>query len=374
MAEQSLSALIVTDPANLFYLTGYDAWSFYTPQCLVIPASGELVFFSRKMDADGATSTMWLDPANIEGFPEPLVHRSDIHPFEWIGARIVERGLIDPASGDAIGIEGDSMYFTVRGFRALDTAFGSARLEDSRELVNWVRSVKSEFEINQMRIAGRIAEKAMTAALDGVRVGRRQSEVAAEVFAAQMIGADGHGGTYSSMMPMFPTGARGVAPHLTWNDDVFQEGEATQIEVAGVFERYNVPMTRTVMLGAAPAALLHVEGTVKDGLEAVLAAAKPGVTFGDVHAVWNAIVLKNGLAKESRLGYSIGIGYPPDWGERTFSVRKDDPTVLQAGMCFHTVTWMRKDGWGYMQSESVVVTDTGVEQFSHLVPELTVKG
>src|SRR5699024_4234508 len=45
MAERSLSALVVTDPANLYYLIGYNAWSFYTPQCLVVPAEGDLQFF-----------------------------------------------------------------------------------------------------------------------------------------------------------------------------------------------------------------------------------------------------------------------------------------------------------------------------------------
>ena len=39
MAERSLAALVVADPANLYYLTGYNAWSFYTPQCLVVPAA-----------------------------------------------------------------------------------------------------------------------------------------------------------------------------------------------------------------------------------------------------------------------------------------------------------------------------------------------
>ena len=53
MAARSFAALVVTDPANLCYLTGHDAWSFYTPQCLVVPAHGGLRLFARAMDAAG---------------------------------------------------------------------------------------------------------------------------------------------------------------------------------------------------------------------------------------------------------------------------------------------------------------------------------
>ena len=55
MQQRSLGALVVCDPANLFYLTGYNAWSFYTPQCLLVPAEGELHLFARAQDAKGAT-------------------------------------------------------------------------------------------------------------------------------------------------------------------------------------------------------------------------------------------------------------------------------------------------------------------------------
>ena len=74
LAERDLGALVVSDPANLFYLTGYDAWSFYTPQCLVIPADGEPHLFARAMDAAGASYTCNLRADHIHGYPEDLVH------------------------------------------------------------------------------------------------------------------------------------------------------------------------------------------------------------------------------------------------------------------------------------------------------------
>ena len=88
MADRGLGALIVNDPANLFYLTGYDAWSFYTPQCLLIPADGEVQLFARAMDAAGASYTCNLRADQVHGYPEDLVHRPDVHPYDWIAGAL----------------------------------------------------------------------------------------------------------------------------------------------------------------------------------------------------------------------------------------------------------------------------------------------
>ena len=61
MAQKGFAALVVCDPANLFYLTGYNAWSFYTPQCLLVGADGPPHLFTRAMDAAGAGFTANLD-------------------------------------------------------------------------------------------------------------------------------------------------------------------------------------------------------------------------------------------------------------------------------------------------------------------------
>jgi ectoine hydrolase len=56
---------------------------------------------------------------------------------------------------------------------------------------------------------------------------------------------------------------------------------------------------------------------VEEGLDAVLETVKPGVLAGDVHRAWQTVLDRHGLVKESRIGYSIGVDYSPDWGEHT---------------------------------------------------------
>ncbi|UYM03788.1 M24 family metallopeptidase [Solicola gregarius] len=373
MERRSLSALVVTDPANLFYLTGYNAWSFYTPQCLVLPADGPPTLFARAMDAAGARHTCNLLDEHIVGYPETLVHRPDIHPFGWITETARARGVL-PAGPDAvIGAECDSHFFSARAYVSLVEGLDGARVVDSGELVNWVRLVKSEHEIAQLRIAGQIAEATMQAALESVWPGRRQCDVAGDIVAAQARGTAEHGGDYPAIPPMLPTGAAAGTPHLTWSEQPFVSGEATTIELAGAFGRYHAPLARTIHLGDPPPLLTDTANAVDEALAAGCEAIKPGVVVADVHASVNDILNRQGLVKESRIGYSIGIGYPPDWGERTVSLRAGDPTVLEAGMAFHVILGIWMDGWGYELSEPIVVSGDGVEHLTDLPHELTVR-
>jgi ectoine hydrolase len=372
MAERSFAALVVTDPANLHYLTGYNAWSFYTPQCLVVPADGAPVLFARAMDAAGADVTASLAPEQIEGYPEELVHRPHVHPFDWIARRIRDRELIGTGTGVCVGFEGDSAFFSARGYLALHAGLPGVQLQDSRELVNWVRVVKSHYELAQMRIAGSIAQRTMEVALQAVATGRRQCDVVAEIMATQAQGTDTHGGDYPAIVPMLPTGDGAGTPHLTWTDEAFRAGEATVIEIAGVHRRYHSPVARTIMLGKPSRRLADTAAIVRDGMVEVLANLRPGRTGHEVHAAWHTVISAHGLTKESRIGYSIGLGYPPDWGERTVSLRPEEHTALEAGMCFHVILGMWMDGWGYELSEPVALTSDGVERLTDLTQNLTI--
>ena len=70
MEAKGVDLLIVTDPSNMNWLTGYDGWSFYVHQCVVVPPDGEPIFFGRGMDAVGARFTAYLTDANIIGYAD----------------------------------------------------------------------------------------------------------------------------------------------------------------------------------------------------------------------------------------------------------------------------------------------------------------
>jgi hypothetical protein len=107
----------------------------------------------------------------------------------------------------------------------------------------------------------------------------------------------------------------------------------------------------------------QIEGpdAVEEGLDAVLETVKPGVLAGDVHRAWQTVLDRHGLVKESRIGYSIGVGYSPDWGEHTLSLRAGEETVIEQNMVVHVMLGMWLDDWGMEMSETVAVTQSGAE-------------
>jgi Xaa-Pro aminopeptidase len=371
MDHQGLGALVVTDPANIFHLTGYDAWSFYTPQMLFVPAQGEMLMFLREMDAQGAFRTSWLPAEQIVGYPEQYVHQPHVHPFDWVAVALRRRGLVAPAAKGCVGLEMDSHFFAPKAYRALVNALPEWTLVDSFELVNWTRVVKSDAEIQYMRTAARVTTAAMQAAIEAIEPGAAQNRVASRIAAVQAEGDGEVGGDFPAIVPMLPTGRSADTPHLTWSDRVLCEGDAVVVELAGVHRRYHVPLARTVMLGTPPSDLLLLEEAVAVGLQAVLDATAAGVPVRELSRAWNLTLARYGLEKSSRLGYSIGVGYPPDWGERTISIRSEDDSVLAENMTFHLICGMWMTGYGYEVSESIRVTRTGVETFTsfprHLV-------
>jgi Xaa-Pro dipeptidase len=105
----------------------------------------------------------------------------------------------------------------------------------------------------------------------------------------------------------------------------------------------------------------------------LLDAIKPGVTCEEIELAWRQVIARAGLEKESRIGYSVGLNYPPDWGEHTASLRPGDKTVLEPNMTFHMILGMWMDDWGFECSESLRVTDDGHETFANFPRKLFTK-
>jgi Xaa-Pro aminopeptidase len=369
MAAAGVDVLISTDPANMNYLTGYDGWSFYTPQGVVVGPEGDPLLYTRLMDANGARVTTYLDDDHILGFPDHYVQHRDRHPNDWVSAELRTRGL----GAGTVALEMDSYYFTPRAYEAFRAGLPEAQLVDSQELVNWVRSVKSPAELDVMREAARIMERVMQVGVDAVQPGVRQCDAVAAIYAAAVAGTPEYGGEYTSFVPMLPTGVGTSTPHLTWSDRPFVTGEATILELGAARHRYHVPMARTVFLGAPPPKLASTAEVVAEGMQAALAAVRPGVTCESVEAAWREVIARHGLSKESRIGYSVGLNYPPDWGEHTMSLRPGDTSVMEPDMTFHMILGMWMDDWGYELSETFRVTPGGAECFTSFDRRLVVK-
>ena len=248
----------------------------------------------------------------------------------------------------------------------------NATLADTEQLVNWERLVKSEAELVYMREAGETVSAVMHRAIAKVAPGVPEYEIIAEVYHAQVMGVEGRYGNYSSLCPLIQVGEGTSTPHLTWSEHPLPDDTLVMMELGGARHHYQAPLTRTLYLGSPPAEVTKLTETIVEGVDAALETARPGATCEEVEAVWQKVLNRNGYHKESRVGYSIGVNYPPDWGERTASLRPGDTTVLQSGMCFHFQSGVWLDTIGAAVSEPFVVTESGGERLCSAPRELIV--
>lgn len=369
MAEAELDVLMVTDPSNMAWLTGYDGWSFYTPQCVLVGPTGGPVWFGRYMDSIGATRTTYLPADDIIGYPDHYVMSTERHSSEYLAEQLGERGW----QGLRIGVEMDGYYYSPRAHQVLVDHLPEATFGDSTGLVNWQRSVKSDQEIAYMRIAGQIVENMHARILERMEPGMRKNDLIAEIYHAAISGTPDHGGDYPAIVPLAPTGIDATAAHLTWDDTPFEQGSGTFFEIAGVHKRYHVPLCRTVFLGKPGPEWLSAEAALVASIDAGMAAAKPGNTCEDMHRAFITELQSHGYDKESRAGYGIGLSYPPDWGERNISIRPGDTTVFEPGMTFHFMPALWQEDWGLEITESLLITTDGCEPLATVARQLFVK-
>ncbi len=105
--------------------------------------------------------------------------------------------------------------------------------------------------------------------------------------------------------------------------------------------------------------MLDTEKAQIEGIEAGLEAARAGNRTCDIANAFMAVLARYGLHREGRMGYPVGLSYPPDWGERTASIRSEDETVLKPGMVFHFMPALWMESWGLETTETILIGDEG---------------
>ncbi|OWO89560.1 hydrolase [Rhizobium esperanzae] len=370
MVSRGIDLLLVSEPPNLNYLTGYDAYSFYTPQLAIVALDRpEPVFITRFMDSVSAKMTTYLADDNIRSFPDAYVNSPTHSAYTYMADIVKECG----GERATIGVEMGGFYYSVRAHSDLVNALPHARFVDADLLVNWIRLVKSPAEVAFMRQAGQIGDAMIRRAVETAEPGVRECDLAAAIYHQQISGTPEFGGNYSSAALHFGAGERALAPHPTWTDKPLAPSTTIYIEVHGNRLRYQINMARTIILGTPTPSYLKLADIVVDALNAGLESVRPGQTCSDVHQAFTKALAPHGLEKEGRLGYPIGIGYPPSVGERTANLRKGDETVLQPGMCFHMMPGLWLDDVSIAITQPFVVTEAGHEPLTSTPRSLIVK-
>jgi Xaa-Pro dipeptidase len=289
--------------------------------------------------------------------------------MELTAHQLQERGL---AKG-RVGVELDCWFLTTKSYLALQRLLAGSSLVDSAGCVEQCRVVKSPAEVAYIRQACRSAEAAMRAGFEAIAEDGNENEAAAAIFD----GLVRSGSDYLAMEPFISTGYRSGLMHSCWEGGVFKRGDTQLLEIAGTVRRYSGGLMRASTIGPPSDLVRRLADVCIESLNNAIAAIRPGTTSHEVDEACRGTIERAGYYDyfRKRTGYSIGIGFPPDWGEgHILSLKKDDPTPLQPGMTFHMPPALRvpaECGVGF--SETVLVTPTGSEVLTSFPRELVIR-
>ncbi|MSO93067.1 MAG: aminopeptidase P family protein [Rhodospirillales bacterium] len=359
MAEKGLDGLIVHSPENICYLSGYQTSGYYFIQTLLVAHDKDPILVTRLFEQRNIDAYSWLDRAR-----HGIAFTDSDNPSQKIAQALKDLGL----ETKRIGVDFSSFFLPVEKFEELKAALPNARIVNGAGVVEEERKVKSPAEIDVIRRACRVSEAGMRAMVDHARPGITENELAGEIHKALIA----NGSEYPGLPVFLATGWRSEIPHANWSDKVIAKGEVVFCELTGVVKRYSGPLLRCVVLGKPTEDLARRAAVCEEMLEAALRTIKPGIASHDANAAVVAVAEKAGMGSGAinRCGYSIGINFPPDWGEGSFlDLKKDDRTVLKPGMCFHVPRSMRLEGKDAVSiSESVLVTEKGCEVLTDFSP------
>jgi len=351
MAEREIATLCLVGPENIYYLTGLDHQGHFAFTMLVVPLIGSPLLVTRAME----TETVAAQVAQCVH----VTFRDGGSP-----AITVARAVCDvTAVGAIVALELASMSLPVTVWQVLCEEMTDRHLVDGSGLVESVREVKSPAEIEHVRAAAAISDRAVQAAIAAAHPGVNERHIAASVYDT-MIRA---GGEYPGFVPLVRSRDNLLQEHVTWRDHVVTTGDALFIELAGVAARYHAPMSRMIYLGGAPRGTDVAAAIAVDGLEAVRSALQPGAVASEVYAAWQKVVdrgLGHDRYRRHHCGYLTGIGFPPSWvgGSVVVGLRHDSVLLIRAGMVFHVLSWLLgQTPAEYVISDTVLVTADGGE-------------
>jgi Xaa-Pro dipeptidase len=351
MRAHQLDALLLTSPENIFYLVGLSHQGYFAFTMLVFPVEGQPLLVTRSMEL--VTVTEQAPHVVHVGFAD------DEEP--WTAAvRAIEQCGLDQAH---LGAELDSMFFPPQVWEEMRAQLPGVQWSNGSGVTEEIRLVKSPLEIELIRRAAALSDRAIRAGIDVAGVGMNEREVAAQVNHAMISGGSEHPG----FVPLVRSARFLRHEHATWRDSVLVPGDSVFMELSASVNRYHAPLARMAFLGRAPAGIERSADVAIAGVNAICDALRPGAEAGDVYAAWQAVVddaLGAGVYRRHHCGYSVGVGFPPSWvgGSTVIGLRPGREMTIRARMVFHVLSWLLGTKLpDYVVSDTVLVTEHGAE-------------
>ena len=346
LAEQGVDALVLFPSPNFYYLTGFEEE----------PAERHLFAFVTTDDFAIVAPTMYADQIKAETFIKEV--------YDWDDGEdpmaVVEDVLDQLDVSDSKVLLDDRMFalFSLDLQKALpEASFGLAS-----EVLDDLRIIKDETELEALREAGRISDEASETvrAMGADAVGLTEAELV-EKIRAELEARGGEGFSFDAIVGSGPNGAQ---PHYRHGDREIQAGEPVIPDFGTSYDSYPGDQTRTAVFdGEPPAGFEEIHTLVNDALDAAVEAVEPGVTAGSIDEAARSVIENAGYGEQfiHRTGHGLGL----EVHEEPYIVADND-TVLEPGMVHSIEPGIYLEGeYGARIEDIVVVTENGCERLNN---------
>ena len=362
MKEQNIDALLMFRQESMYWLTGYDTFGYVFFQSLVLDQKGNVILLTRAPDLRQAQNTSNINDIRI------WVDKDGSNPTDDLKIILNELNL----KGKKLGIEYEAYGLTGKNTLALNKSLENyCSIEDNSELISKLRVIKSEEEINYVKKAASLADKALSEVWKYAKTGISESKILAEMNRVIFEG----GGDYPANEFIIGSGKNALLCRYQAEKQILKSTDQLSIEWAGTFRHYHSAMFRTIPIGIMNPKHFKMHEACVEALKNCEEKLKPGNTIGevfDVHAKTFDDIGYN-KARMNACGYSLGATFSPNWMDWPM-LYMGNPYIIQPGNVFfmHMILMDSDNELAMNLGETYLVTEKGNERLGKQKLDLVV--
>ncbi|MGB8733444.1 MAG: Xaa-Pro peptidase family protein [Candidatus Sulfotelmatobacter sp.] len=337
LATTRFDALLISHLPNIRYLCGFTGSAGF----LLVEEAGSVFFSDVRYDTQGREE--------VKGAKVVIAKKSVPQAIgDWLKARRKR------SAGWTIGVEAEHMTVAEKK-RLTDLLPSGYRLRSAPVVVERARMVKDSNELALIRAAVQLGAKLFDRALEILRPGIKETEVAAEMeYAARLAGAEA-----MSFPTIIASGKRSALPHGRATAQPIAAGGFVVCDFGVILAGYCSDQTRTVWVGAPSQDARLAYESVREAQQAAVAAVRPGITTGEVDEAARKVLRKAGLGRYFTHSTGHGVGLEIHESPRVAAGQKE---VLRPGMVITVEPGVYFPGkWGVRIEDMVAVSENGGE-------------
>jgi Xaa-Pro aminopeptidase len=347
VAAAGFDAVLVTPGPDLRYLTGYDAIPLERLTMLRLAPGADAVMLVPRLERAAAAAAAGVDGVEFATWADG----DDVY--------LTAAALLGPGR---YAVTDRTWAVHLLGFQAVAR---DARFVASSRCLPALRAVKDADEVEALARAGAAADLVFESILGSPFAGRSERDVASEL--GDLLRANGHEAVDFAIVGSGPNAA---SPHHDAGDRRIRPGEAVVLDFGGFAGGYGSDITRTVVVGEAPAGFDEVYDTVRRAQQTAFEAVRPGVACEEVDRAAREVIEEAGFGERfiHRTGHGIGL----ETHEDPYLVA-GNPTPLREGMTFSIEPGIYlEDRFGVRIEDIVAVTADGARRLNEAPRDLRV--